>query len=1077
MKTLFRTFLFLTAMFILEISFSFVQANVIKGTVTSVQKESLIGVTVMVENTTNGTVTDIDGNYAINAPVNSNLVFSYVGFNTKTINVGNLTTLNVVLEEKTKQLDELVVIGYGIVKKSDLTGAVTSIKAADLQNTASAGIENALQGKVPGVFINKKSGGPGETADIKIRGIGSFNGSGPLWVIDGVQQNPGTQFNMNDAESIEILRDGSAAAIYGASAANGVVIVTTKRGKKGDAKINFNSYLGFNSPTNLPDMLNTRQLKELRLEDWYGKGRMTEDQMLAFPMQYSLSSGKDIRAYALDFDYTNADYNWKDILFSKGATQNYDLSITKGTDDFNYYASFNYYNEDGTYIDTNFKRYSFRLNSDAKLNKWLSFGESLQLTYTNNNPKANANFLNNYMRTLPFMMPYDEDNQPGGYGYFPTKDENGNPLVFPDLNDPSKTVDIKQMLDKYDGSNPLADEETTNVSESAFNLNGNVFVKIQPVKEFNIKATLAGGIGMGSNRTERGRFWYHEGKEWLSPMISQILNRSYGLTGQLVVNYNKTFNDAHTLTIMAGTEGSKAFGVSLNAQASNMLGDIFQISMADPENKIVNDGYSNNAALSYFGRVNYDYKEKYLLMALVRRDGYDRFGPEHRWGTFPSFSGAWRISNENFITDNEKLKWLTNLKLRASWGVLGNSGVPQFKYTSNYITGYSNYAWGATNTTGDQTSVTGLRLNQLPNSGIKWEEIATTDIGLDISVLKNSLMFSFDWYVKNTSDALFNSSLPDMIGMGKNAAEKIPYTLNVGQIRNTGCDFDLTYRNKIGKDFNYSVNANLGFFKNKVLATNEDDEILIAGPVSGGYVSYTEKGFPMGTFFAYETIGVFQNDAEVKKYNDLAKEKSGKDYYQEIGTAPGDLIFKDQNNDGYIDSKDITNVGDPWPDFTYGINLSCNYKWLDFSLFFQGVQGNEIYNAFREKTHTFSLDYNTTTYALNRWTGEGSTNENFRLSSDDPNKNEKRNSTWFIEDGSYLRLKNIQVGVTLPKSFTKKLLISSCRFYASGQNLLTFTKYQGFDPEFSTGSNTAYGIDTGYYPQSKSLICGIQVEF
>lgn len=1078
MKTLSKKTLLVMLLFIFcGISFKVnAQENYITGLVTSTQGEPLIGVSIMVENTKSGTVTDFDGNFSIDAQPEDKLTFTYIGYKSQTVKAGNQKFLNIKMEEDAEELEELVVIGYGAVKKSDLTGAVTSIKASDLQNTAAAGIEVALQGKIPGVFINKKSGKPGETADIKIRGIGSFNGAGPLWIIDGVAQNPGVEFNMNDAESVEILRDGSAAAIYGAAAANGVVIVTTKRGKSGDARLNLNAYVGFNKPTNLPNMLSTRQLKELRLEDWNGKGLMTQEQMLAFPLDYSLATGKDIRAYALDFDYTNADYNWKDIIFSTGITQNYDLSFTKGSDDYNYYASFNYYDEKGTYMETNFKRYSFRLNSDVKINKWLSFGESFQMTYTDNKPNANNNFLNNYMRTLPFMMPYDENNQPGGFGYFPTKDAEGNDLLFPDLNDPSKSVDIKYMLDKYDGSNLLADEETTDIRKTVFNLNGNAFVKIQPIKQFSIKGTFAGGIGMGSDRTERGRFWYHEGKEWLSPSVTQNLNRSYGLTGQLVANYNDIFNDVHSLAVMAGMEASKSRGVGVNGHASNMLGDIYQISLADPEYQLISDTYSNSASLSYFGRVNYDYDDKYFLMALVRRDGYDRFGPDNRWGTFPSFSGAWKISNENFIRNNANFNWLTSLKLRASWGVLGNSGIPQFKYTSSYINAYSNYAWGPTDGSGDQKSVTGSRLNQLPNHKIKWEEITTTDVGLDIGVLNNKLLFSFDWYIKNTTDALFNSSLPGMVGMGKHAWENIPYTLNVGKIRNTGCDFELTYRNKAGKDFNYSINANLGFFKNEVLATNEDNEILISGAVTGGHVSYTQKGYPMGTFFAYETIGVFQTEEQVEVYNRTARE-NGHDYYQESGTGPGDLIFRDVNGDGHIDSKDITDVGNPWPDFTYGLTFNCNYKWLDFSIFFQGVQGNEIYNDFRIKTHTFTLDYNSTEYALNRWTGPGSTNENFRLSSEDPNKNERRASSWFVEDGSYLRMKNIQLGVTLPKQWTTKALISNCRFYVSGQNLLTFTKYEGFDPEFSTGSNTAYGIDTGYYPQSKSIICGVQIDF
>jgi TonB-linked SusC/RagA family outer membrane protein len=688
------------------------------------------------------------------------------------------------------------------------------------------------------------------------------------------------------------------------------------------------------------------------------------------------------------------------------------------------------------------------------------------------------------MRTLPFMLPYDENNRPGGFGYFHNRDENGNPLIFPTIehpeNFPAEYTDIKRMLAVYDGSNVLADELTTHRLNTGFNLGGNIYAKIQPIKELSVTARLTGGFGIGDTRAEIGQFWYYETKNRLYPQVIQNLSRSYALGHQVVANYHQTFGD-HDLTVMLGTEGSRSKGTTINGSATNMLGDLYYIWLAEPAFREIGDSYSNNASLSFFGRVNYSFKDRYLLMALMRRDGYDRFSPSNRWGNFPSFSGAWKIGDEAFLRENPKFHWLSSLKLRASWGVLGNSGIPQFLYTSTYVTDSSNYAWGPTGANGDQSYAQGVRLNYLPNDKIKWEEITTTDVGIDIGLLGNSLLFSFDWYVKNTTDALFESSLPGMVGMGKNAATKVNYTLNVGQIRNTGCDFELTYRNKIGNDFNYSVSGNLGFVKNEVLATDEDNTVLKGGTVTGGNVAYTQKGLPMSTFFGYNTEGVFQTQEQVDEFNANAA-ANGWSVYQEAGTAPGDLIFKDISGengvpDGHIDSYDITDLGNPWPDFTYGLTFNASYKWFDFSLMLQGVQGNEIYNDFRVKTHTFTLDYNTTEYALNRWTGAGSTNKNFRLSANDPNHNEGRISSWFVEDGSYLRLKNISLGFTLPKAWTSKALISNARFYVSAQNLLTFTKYEGFDPEFSTGNNKAYGIDTGYYPQGKTVLCGVQLDF
>ncbi|MDR0546523.1 MAG: SusC/RagA family TonB-linked outer membrane protein, partial [Dysgonamonadaceae bacterium] len=772
---------FLSFIFLFFLTVEGLQAQTVSGTITSASDEALIGVSVSVKDkdgkVTAGTVSDLDGKFSVSASPDSQLEFSYIGFKTQNIKVGNQTGFNIVMKEDSETLEELVVIGYGVVKKSDLTGAVSSIKADELKNTATAGIESALQGKIPGVFINKKSGKPGETADVKIRGVGSFEGTGPLWIIDGVQQDPKAEFNMNDAESVEILRDGSAAAIYGAAAANGVILVTTKRGKNA-AKMSFNSYIGITNPTNLPEMLNSRQIKTLRLEDFNGKGAMTEAEMLAFPSTYN----KDIRAYALDFDLTNRDYDWRNQIFSQGITQNYDLSFSKGNDDFNYYASFNYYDEKGVYIDTDFKRYSFRLNSDIKINKWLSFGESMQMTYTERNPESNNQYLNNYMRTLPFMMPYDENNQPGGFGYFPTVNPETGMEGWPTREHPeyypNEFTTIKNMLNLYDGSNLLADELTANRKDNNFNVAGNVYAKLTPFKDLVITATLTGGVAASSDHGEIGQFQYYKkdqvSKARLYSQVIQNLSRTHSLGYQTVANYHKNFNNLHDLTVMLGSEGKKYYGITLNGSATNMLADIYAISRATQQYQLVGDSYSNGASMSFFGRINYAYADKYLLMALVRRDGYDRFSPKNRWGNFPSFSGAWKIGDESFIHDNERFDWLSGLKLRASWGLLGNSGIPQFLYLPTYVDDNANYAWGpSSGAYGEQQYAQGIRLEKLPNEYIKWEEISTTDVGLDAGLFKNALLFSFDWYIKNTSDALFKTSLPGMAGLGKNAGHKI----------------------------------------------------------------------------------------------------------------------------------------------------------------------------------------------------------------------------------------------------------------------------------------------------------------
>lgn len=1022
----------------------------VSGTVTSAEdSEPLIGATVAPPKG-QPVVTDYEGRYTISVDPNATLQFNYVGYGKQSVKVNGRTAINVALSGADNALDEVVVVGYGTVKKSDLTGAVVSLKGEELRNKPSAGIASALQGKVAGLTVTNTSGQPGSTADVKIRGVGSFNSSGPLWVVDGVQQSPGVQLNMNDVESIEVLKDASAAAIYGAAAANGVIIVTTKNAREGETKVNFNAYWGWNRPTNMIKPLKSQQLKSLRIEDFNGQGAMTRAEMLAYPLTDSQ------KGFALDYDLTNADYDWGDILFGTGFQQNYDVSFSKGTDKYKIYTSFNYYDQKGTYIDTEFSRLTINLNTEVKLFPWLTLGEKARFTTTKNNPYADSRYLNSFLRVLPFLMPYDEANQPGGFGFFPTRDADGNP------------VDIKGMLG-YDGGNPLADELTHHQTNKSYDFNGTAYLKIQPIKQFNVMATFNGGFGSGFTNIEQERYWYHQQKKREYAQMSEQLNLSYGWTANVVATYMQDFGE-HSVTAMAGYEAAYGWGRGLNGTARNMTGDLYMLWLASKADRDLGASYSNNATQSVFGRLNYSFKNRYLFTAVVRHDGSDRFAPSNRWGTFPSFSAAWRISEESFLRD---ATWLNQLKLRASWGKLGNSGIQQFLYTSTYNTYCANYAYGEGPT---QNAVTGVILERLPNSKIKWEEITTTDVGIDLALFNNTLTFTADWYIKTTDDALFNTSIPDLSGVGKKHEATPAYIMNVGRIRNTGMDFEINYRNRVGRDFEYNVGGNISYFRNKVLATNENNDMLISGSVlSGTNISYTEVGQPMGMFHGYKVDGVFQNQAQVDAYNAKAQ-ANGFKHYQESGTGPGDLIYHDTNGDGHIDADDITTIGNPWPKFTYGFHLGGSWKFIDFNFAFQGVYGGEIFNEYRMKTHTLYLDYNTTEYALDRWTGEGSTDKNFRMNVNDPNGNESKPSSWFIESASYLRLKEAQIGFSLPRDWARKCGLSSARIYFSGQNLFTVSSYEGFDPEFSTGSNTAPGIDRGVYPQNRTYMCGIQIE-
>lgn len=1015
---------------------TYVQQKSVAGIVVDENGEPLPGVTIVVKGTTNGTVTGEDGSFNIeDVSIETVLQFSFVGMTTKEITVGSQSTINVTLLADAVGLEEVVAIGYGTQKKSDLTGAVSSVKAEEMQKMSVRRLEEAIQGRASGVMISKGKGTPGSSATIHVRGVGSIGNTGPLWVVDGVRMDPGNHLNMNDVESIEILKDAAASAIYGARAAHGVILVTTKRGSSSAPQVNIKAQVGVHTALNLPDMLNTEQFLEMNVEARKNGGA-----------DYS------------DFDVSPSglpDTDWIDEVWRNGLEQNYNLSVSGGSDKAKYFFSAAYDKEDGVMIDNWFKKYSIRANSDFKIGKRIKIGESLSISRTGDNPTfAPGSDMETIYRAIPTMALYDETNPYGGWGRGPT--------YFP-------------------GRNPVGAELQSHELEIVNWLVGNIYVQIDLMEGLYIKGTVGGEISALRNSRFNEAFDYGNFKNTIAD-LTYTSQDSDNLLGNVIINYEKTFG-AHSIQAMAGYEarktnswifGSKVQEFPVTYTESQALATGSQVAIERS-----NIGYSR--LLSQFGRLTYNYDNKYLFQANVRRDGSSNFGSSNRWGVFPSASFGWRVSQEKFM---ENISFLSNFKVRASWGINGSDNIDSYLYASTYTNKNSMYVF---DTTGEAGRTRGFFLRRFSNAEAKWEEIEQTDIGFDLGILNNKFSFTADYYVKNTRDMLFPVALPLSFGVSTTRSGSPESTkINLGTLENKGFEFSATYNEKFG-GLNLSVTGNGSFNSNEIKSLNRPDDVISAGYEGVAikqYLSRTEVGQPMGYFYGYVVDGVFQNQSEV----DAANAGASDGVYWRSGTAPGDFKFKDiasydedgnvvMTPDGKVTDADKTQIGNPWPKFIYGLNINLDYKSFDLNLFFQGVQGVDLFNANKAYLNNVFQDYNPSTEVYSRWTGEGSTNVNPRLNYNDPNGNFTTPSTYYVEDGSYLKLRNVQLGYTFPKSLVSKIGLGSTRIFVSGQNMLTFTKYSGLDPELS-GSNTQRGID-GYssYPHHRLVSVGVEVSF
>lgn len=974
----------------------FAQQITVQGVVKDQTGETVIGASVMEKGTTNGTITGIDGDFSLNMSPNGTLVVSFVGYKTQEVQVKGQKQLQVVLSEDAEMLDEVVVIGYGTMKKSDLTGAVSSIGNKDIKDSPVSNLGQAIQGKISGVQI-VDAGKPGDNVSIKIRGLGSINNCDPLVVIDGVPTDLGlSSLNMADVERLDVLKDASATAIYGSRGANGVVMITTKRGTEGKGKLAVSANYSFQNATNVPSLLNAAQYAELSNDMMVNSGRNPNPEW-ANPSE--LGAGTD----------------WMDELLRTGVMQNYTVSYSGGNEKSHYYVSGGFLDQSGIVKSVNYRRFTFQSNSDAQVLKWLKFSNNI--TFSADTKKSGSYNIGDALKALPI---------------YPVKNEDGS-WSGPDGNS------------EWYGStrNPIGPTELNKSQTDGYNFLANLTAELTFTKWLKFKSTFG----------YDAKFWFIDNftpkYNWKPTPTEETSryksdNKSFTYLWDNYFLFDHTFAEKHRVGLMAGMSAQWNTNDYLNAQKNVFMFDNVHEMDNGEEMYAIGGNETEWALLSYMARVNYSYEDRYLLTATIRRDGSSRFGKKHRWGTFPSVSVAWRASQEKWFPKND---YINDLKVRAGYGVTGSqASVGNYSYLASYNT--SVYPFGISS--GNQTA---LVSSTLANPYIHWEEVAQTNIGFDASLFNSRVMFSFDAYLKETRDMLVKASIPITSGFEDTTTT---YT-NAGKVRNQGIEMSLHTINLTG-ELGWETNLTATYNKNKIKDLNSDVPYYI-NQINNSYVTMLAKDYPINVFYGYVTDGIFQNQSEVNTHA------------VQPGAEPGDIRFRDLNNDGVINDSDRTVIGNPNPSWLFSMNNSLSYKGFELSVFLQGIAGNKIYNANNIDNTGMAAAYNQTTDVLKRWQGEGTSNSMPRAVFGDPNQN-TRVSDRFVENGSYLRLKNITLSYTFPKQWLQKALFENARLSLSCENVATITGYSGFDPE--VGIN---GIDQNRYPISRTFSLGLNFNF
>jgi len=1063
------------------------QGKKVTGKVTDSTGGSLPGVSIVVKGTTTGVITDNTGNYSLtNIPQNSTLQFSFVGMKMQEILVGSKTTINITLEEDAIGLEEVVAIGYGTVKKSDMTGSVSSVKGDVIASSGSASFGQALQGRAAGVNVSSSSGTPGGGSTIRIRGMGSINsGNDPLYVVDGMPIGAGPNtadfLNPADIESVEVLKDASAAAIYGSQGANGVILVNTKRGKSGAPKLSFDSYYGLKEIPKTWEPGDAAQFGEVYLLAKKASGTPIGDIYDYYKPYYASLSGVDFTK-----DYSTAQQSlyaklktdhpqstdWLNELYRKGIVQNYNVSLSGGNDAFRYASSVSYYKESGIIKTTDYDRLSFRLNSDYTVSKKLKIGSNITLV------NSNRNGINPLIgNTVSGGLNPGSDNSLFSQAYEIDPVTTVNRTAAETIlagGDPANPFDLYSASRFTGTSNPAAGLARTSLKYSQFQLLANAFAEYSIINGLVFKSS----IGISFSRGLENSFfpsYYISGQD--RNLINSVRRINDGANSWNWINqltYSKSIGK-HTITAMVAYDASKSQYHSITASKTGTPSNDSNQQYLHTAQGISNadDDINESVLLSYLGRLNYSFANKYMLTGTFRRDGSSKFSKDTRWGNFISASAAYKISEESYFQDLN-ISQISNLKFRAGWGQLGNAAIPSYRNVSLYAaTSHVTYPFGtATAFPGGsltnyvpQTLSQGAIPYQIGNANLKWETQEQTNVGLDLGLFKNKVNFTADYFIRTSKDNLLQMPVPPNLGY----ASALPYT-NAGEIENRGFEFTAELKNNIG-DFSYSVGGNISFTKNKVLSLGILQEYPHSGNRIDGIPWRTIVGQSVADFYGYQTDGIFQNQSEIDNYKATDGTKL------QTNARPGDFKFANIQNNNALNDSDKVVLGSPLPKFTYGFNISLAYKGWDLDMFFQGQKGNKIFMYEKYFIYRGQGNFNSIKGLPEMaWHGPGTSNTQPRIAADDPNNN-FRMSDYYLEDGSYLRLKTIQLGYNIPKEICSTLKIANARIFVSGENILTFTKFSGIDPEIASSNINTMGMSSFEYPQPKTFRFGLKVGF
>ena len=986
------------------------QAKTVTGTVTDVSGEPIIGANIRIKGTTTGTITDIDGNFSIEAEPQSVIEVSYIGYLTQETVINNQKSIRFLLKEDTKTLDEVVVIGYGVQKKADLTGSVANINTEKLNTQSNANIGQALQGKIAGVDIVSQGGAPGSGTRIMVRGIGTLNNASPLYIVDGMYMNSIDHINPNDIASSDVLKDASSAAIYGSRAANGVIIVTTKEGSNTEGKpiIDLSVNLGISTASKFLDMLDAKGWAEVTTIARQAIGKPALD------MATDLAN--------------KPDNDWQDIMFRPALMQNYNLAVKGGGKYSTYYTGLGYFNQDGIVKGTNYQRYNIQSKNDYKRGIF-SAGTNLIISFSHDKPlhqELRGGMIGTILQSVPTLEKYD-DTREGGYGG-----------TYGDV------VNIPHPLAIIDDN--IMDRYNENVKIFA-----NLYAQIELFKGLKYKLNLTPDFSFERYKNYLNKYDFGLATNSITQLTERQRRRRNILVENLLT-FDRTFGE-HKISALAGYTYQDSRFRHIQAYGEGLPQGLEEIDAATTNRS--NEGNSWRSVLtSILGRVFYSYQNKYLFTATIRRDGSSKFGKNNRYGYFPSFSLGWNVAEEKFM---ENVHWLDQLKLRGGYGVLGNQEIDNYQYSSTITTGI-NYP------DGNGGLLQGAFPKNFANPDIKWEETAMTNVGIDFMAFNNRLSLTADYYVKNTKDILLTVPIPISSG-GANDPIR-----NAGKIRNNGFEFNLGWMDQPNPDISYGINLIGSFNKNKVIAMGSESGSIKGGSTNQNITtSETKAGYPIGGYWLISTAGYFNSQEEVDAYA-----KDGKKI--QPAAEPGDIKFVDANNDGVINDDDRVFQGSPFPDFTFALNGNMRYKNFDLSIGLQGVLGNKIYNATRQTLEDVTKGSNFLASCLDYWTPENKNASHPRLTWDDPNRNTRAESDRYLENGSYLRLRSVQLGYTFPQTWFKGA-IQHARVYINAENLFTITSYSGYSPDVNADNANYRGFDNFIYPTNRTFMLGLNVTF